>query len=266
MVLPDGTVAFKCSSDIHRWPWLALHPFDPIVVQTIHYWVSVETGVARGSLDPTKWSALTQMEWLCCRPDAGHASHGIAEEGSSENGPHVVLSFFDDEGSPVYRMKGIGVVFQNRDFEGWRQKAKQKIAALPAATGFEYAPAQAAGVATQSQSFLSSLDDGERPSALGLITEENGFPPAHPYLSGSGDHVNATHLAEVGRQFASLLRGGKSLKVSGGEMRFLRYVELGYPFVVTQELRDGTEYSLSMTVHQADRPCATISLGVEPGH
>ncbi|WP_422344676.1 hypothetical protein [Parasphingorhabdus sp.] len=259
-VLDDGTVTFKCSSDKDQWPWLALHPFDPIVVQTVNYWASVETSAARGTFDPTKWSALTQTEWTCGKPGVGHATHGIANPMNEEGTARFGLSFFDDDEALVYGMDGTGVVFQNRDFEAWRHKAKAKMATIPAVTNFQYAAANAVGVATQSQSFLSPLIDGKTSCARALITKENGFPPLHPYLSGSGDHVNSTHLADVGRQFASLLLDGEPLTVIGGEMLFTRYVELGRPFDIQLDHHDRKDNVVSMTVQQAERLCATVRI------
>lgn len=262
LVLNDGAVAFLCSADKDQWPWLALHPFDPIVVQTINYWAASGVSAARGTADPTKWTALTQTEWTCGAKGAGHATHGIAEA-SRDDGEHGYrLIFFDEKGALVYRMSGTGVVFQNRDFEAWRNKAKQELAAVPDIRDFRYAPADTVGVKTQSECFVSSLIEGNTPSSLALITRENGFSPGHPYLGGSGDHVNSAHLVEVGRQFATLIRS-KQLLCTGGEMQFTRYVELGSPFRIdlADDLR--SQNAISMIVQQADRVCATIVLRFE---
>ncbi len=260
IVLRDGTVAFKCSADKELWPWLALPPFDPIVVQTVNFWTSVETGAARGTFDKTKWSALTQTEWTCGEPGAGHATHGVANVMGEEGAPRFGLTFFDSDGALVYSMSGVGVVFLTRDFEAWREKAKREMAELPDTSNFQFAPANAVGVATQGQSFLSPLIGHDNPSALALITKESGFPPVHPFLSGSGDHVNSTHLADVARQFVQLLTGAKSLMVSGGDMQFKRYVELGHPFLIELEQQDRSENTVSMAIRQADRLCANVTL------
>jgi len=92
VVLDDGLVTFKCSSDRELWPWLALPPLDPIVVQTINYWASVETGAARGTFDTSKWSALTQTEWTCGQPDVGHATHGLGDTIGDADSPRYRLS------------------------------------------------------------------------------------------------------------------------------------------------------------------------------
>lgn len=259
-VSDDGTVRFQCSSDIDQWPWLALHPFDPIVVQTINFWASVETGAARGTFDPTKWSALTQTKWTCGNQGVGHAASGIADAIGEQGGPGYRIRFFDADDSLVYSMSGTGVVFQNRDFESWREKTKKKVVDPIGSDDFQYAPAEAVGVTRQSEAFISPLVDGDTPGARALITKDNGFPPAHPYLSGSGDHVNATHLADVARQFAQLLSGGKRLCITKGEMGFKRYVELGRPFDIMLEEREHAAGAQSMIIEQADHLCATIRI------
>ncbi|GAA0478399.1 hypothetical protein GCM10009096_20380 [Parasphingorhabdus litoris] len=260
VVLEDGTVAFKCSADQDIWPWLALHPFDPIVVQTVNYWASVETSTARGTWDPTKWSALTQSDWTCGKSGANHPTHGVADLIKEGENLRFQLTFFDKYGSLVYRMSGIGVVFQNRDFESWRDKAKQQITAPVMAEDFQYAPANLVGVGSQNESFLSPLIDHHNPSAQALITKENGFPPEHPFLSGSGDHVNSTHLADVARQFLNLVLDGRPRLIIGGEMIFKRYVELGLPFHIALTQEDRSQNTISMAVQQSDHLCATITL------
>lgn len=263
VVLEDGAVAFRCASDIEQWPWLELDPFDPIVVQSINYYAASEASHVRGTIDPKSWTALTQTEWTCGEKNAGHTTHGIAEAFGKDGKPGYTMTFFDAEGGLVYRMSGTGVVFQNRDFEAWRKSEKQKIATSSETQDFQYAPPDAVGAAKQSESFLSSLIEDDTRSALALITKENGFLPAHPYLSGSGDHVNSTHLADVARQFVNLLRGGEAQSFIGGEMNFSRYVELEYPFriVLTADLR--LEKAISMAIHQAEHSCATIMMRYE---
>lgn len=264
-LLDGGSVAFECSQDADFWPWLALHPFDPIVVQTVNYWASVECGAARGTFDPNKWSALVQTEWTCGAEGAGHAARGISEVIGDADNPRFQMTFFDADGALVYKMGGKGVVFHNRDFEGWRAKAKAELAARVPVADFEYAPHETTGMRAQWQSFLSPLVEGETVSAHALITKENGLPPAHPYLSGSGDHVNATHLADIGRQFAQAVRGGQPRSIIGGEMSFKHYVELGRPFDIAlakEGMAEGgsSDEAVSMNVSQAGRFCAAITL------
>lgn len=262
-VLDDGGVIFRCSDDREKWPWLALDPHDPIVVQTINFWVASGASAARGTLDPTKWTALTQTEWTCGEPGVGHATHGIAEPDGKDGTIGYRLALFDRDGALVYRMTGTGVVFQNRNFEAWREEKKQAVAEDTAPIEFTYVGDDAVALGNQGVSVLGAIIDGDVPTAPGLITKENGFPPGNPYLSGSGDHVNATHLAEIGRQFASQLADGAVQTCHGGEMQFDKFVELSTPFQVTLVPEKSKDDQITVTVHQADRLCATVTLRLD---
>ncbi len=258
----DGTVSFECSLDHDHWPWLALAPSDPIVVQSINYWAAVETSVARGSLDPTKWTALTQMEWTYGEGCAGHAVTGVSELVGPVGEPGYRLRLFDSCGASVLDINGTGVVFSTRDFESWRTEAKEKVAVSPSfsSVDFHFAPPFAVGMKVARDCFLSPLNQSNPPCAQALITKESGFPPVHPYHSGSGDHVNSTHLADVARQFAALLNPDKSIAIKGGQMKFLRFVELDYPFGVELKRQDSSSGSITMEISQAGHHCADITL------
>ncbi|MEE4351211.1 MAG: hypothetical protein V2J26_13385 [Pacificimonas sp.] len=267
-VADDGTVAFHCSQDAEAWPWLALHPGHPIIVQNMNYLASVEASAARGTLDTAKWSALTETGWTCGDLKAEHAVRGVAQplSGTGKRA-HYWIKFYGARGDLLYDMNGAGVVFQNRDFESWRQQAKTRSGSDPDAPtdGFAYAPASALGVVSDAHRFLSPLRNTSSASATaasadGLVTRANGFPPANPYLDGSGDHVNASHIAEIARQFAGLLTERPGLTVAGGDMRFRRYVELGVPFTVSGE-QSRNDITLSLT--QRGEPCAEVRLHVK---
>ena len=256
-VLADSGVTFTCSRDIEAWPWLTLDPHDPIVIQTINFWASYQAGEARGGWEPGQWTALTWMEWEVGAPGCGHATHGVEDVFERDGEHYFRITFFDDAGVLVARMTGTGVVFRNRDFEGWRAKAKEELAAQRDDTQFAYASAEDVGASTPNGSLLAPLAAADSRETTGLITAENGLAPGNPHLSGSGDHVNATHLAEVVRQFDTLLRGGEKRLPVGGEIRFHRYVELGVPIAV--RLKDGTNTAnaIEAEVHQAGRLCTT---------
>lgn len=255
-VLEDGCVVFKCSTDQRDWPWLSLPYFHPVTVQSINYFASVEASSALATADADKWTALTQMRWQCGNQEAGPATHGIFEKKDHGNSVGYAMSFFGTAGELVYRMRGKGVVFRTRDFEAWRGKDKPTTKeVLP----IEYASALALGVQTDIERFVSPLSDFDDPFVTALITRRNGLPPEHPYLDGSGDHVNSTHLVEVGRQFVGLLKNGVPFTVTGGEMSFSRYVELAVPFRVTLSKAVSADPSICMTVRQLDKLCATIS-------
>ncbi len=241
-LLRDGSVALSCSDDAEAWPWLALDPHHPIVVQTVNFWASVEAGLAKATWDPAQWTALTEMEWQCGGPGCGHAHHGLADYYEEGGKQRFRITLFDAAGRLVYRMSGAGVVFRTRDFEGWRAEAK--AAAGSERAPFVFAADEAVHAPVAGGSFLSADNPG-----LALVTPENGLPPGHSYMSGSGDHVNATHLAEAARQYAALALGKGSDLPSGGSMRFRRYVELGVPF----ELEMGE--SAVVTIRQNGHNC-----------
>lgn len=256
-ILPDGSVALTCSADRGDWPWLALDPHHPIVVQTVAFWASVEAGLAKESWDPDQWTALTRIEWQCGTPGSGHAHHGLVDYYDDAGRQRFRITLFDVDGRLVYRMSGTGVVFRTRDFEGWRATAKEAVAS----TGpFVFADDAAVHAPVAGGSFLEA---GQHSRAL--VTAANGLPPGHPYMSGSGDHVNAGHLAEALRQYAALAMGMGAVLPRGGAMRFLRYVELGVPFGLTCEMMpDG---SLSLGIAQGGIECteATLQYDGRPG-
>ena len=263
-VQPDGSLTFKCSGDADIWPWLALPPHDPIVVQTINYWAPVETGETRGTFDRAKWTALTQTSWNCPNEDTGHAVRGMAKPIDETNSLAYDISFYDDQDRLVYEMTGTGVVFQNRDFEAWRNAAKQKLSELRVSDLPGYASAKHAGTDFQSECFLSPLTNGETIKATGLVKSADGFWPNHRHITGSGDHVNATHIAEIGRQFASLLADGGPRQCIAGQIAFHRFVELDVPFEVQRKSSEDNPDIIALILSQAEKPCADIQISFAP--
>ncbi len=263
VIADDGSVSFRCSTDRAAWPWLALAPTHPIAVLNMQYWISVGAAKARGTMDDAKWTALTWTDWNCGPTGAGAPVRGTASTDNNGKRDQYVLSLFDRADVPVLTMRGEGVVFRSRDFESWRAGSKKEIAPLPDFSGFEFADRHAAGCQNTGPALIGSLLDEDQtgangPCADGLISTDNAMPPAHPYMSGSGDHVNATHLAEAAHQFVHLLEGGTLLRITGGEMRFNRYVELGRPFRI--ESTHHAAGQASMTISQAGRQCSEITL------
>jgi len=256
----DGTINFQCSTDQARWPWLALPPSHPIVVQTMNYWVSVETAVARGTYDGTKWSALTHCQWHIDNPHSTNVVRGTCNNSEDQGKLGYHLHFFDAKDASVFHIQGTGVVFQTRDFEGWRQQAKQAMPPPANPQTFSYAATDAVGVAPPAHSFISPITEGDEPTAFGLVTLNNGFPPANPYLSGSGDHVNAPHLAEAARQFICLVTGNPNLTCTHGDMALNRFVEIDQPFRLDLLEHDPTAKFTRVSIAQADRQCTTVSL------
>ena len=243
------------------WPWLQLDPIHPILVQTINFWASIDSGEFLGTFDPDVWTALTQVEWSCGAPSVGLPTRGIYRTETQADRARYHLEFFDAADQRVARMSGQGVTFRTRNFESWRDEAKEKIV-KPDPPPFEYAAKEGVGVARQSASFLAKLAKADTISTSGLITKANGLRPAHPYIGGSGDHVNSTHMGEVGRQFGELLLG-QPLINRGGEMTFMHYVELGTPFDVRLISHDKGEQRFALLVSQADRECTRIMMQYE---
>jgi len=251
----DGSFEFRCSYDLNIWPWQALHPHDPLYLQTINFWTPYEAGIARGEYTSEKWTALTETRWELGSPDVGRPVRGVAAAIDANNiGYNITL--YDENDAMVYKLTGKGVIFQNRDFGAWRQAAKDKMEALPKPANFKYASFKKTGAASQSQSYLSDLEDCRKAQAF--VTSENGFIPNHPYLSGSGDHVNATHLHVLGEQFAALLEDGRKLSFPSGTMTFNRYVELGHPIDI--ELNDKKDGKIDLSFYQAGKLCAGMVL------
>ena len=178
----DGSVKFECSRDIEKWPWLTLPPAHPIVVQTINFWASVETGITRGTFDPTKWSALTFAHWETGAEFTGPVIRGLADTPPGEpdiEKPHYRLTFFDAAGNLVCRIVGTGVIFKTRNFEAWRGKAKEKADLSHSIKHFTFAPAESLGVNSDVERFLSPLSHGDRVTAGALVTDrKRPYAPA----------------------------------------------------------------------------------------
>ncbi|MCR9268850.1 MAG: hypothetical protein NXH72_02560 [Hyphomonadaceae bacterium] len=250
-------MSFDCSLDVEIWPWLKLPATHPIVVQTANFWASVESGMTLGTFDPNKWSALVQTEWTCGLAQVGHAVRGDYATIESGERQRYGLHFYDAEDRLVSKMTGQGVIFRTRNFEGWRGETKEKIVKPELAHGFEYAASEAVDVETPAEVFLSPLRDEGQVFAEGLVTKETGLLPGHPYIGGSGDHVNSTHMGEIGRQFGALLLG-RPVRNTEGEMVFMHYVELGRPFRVDLVSHDEAAFCFELLVRQVDRDCTSI--------
>lgn len=258
-VLEDGSVAFECSQDSKIWPWLNLSPTHQIVVQTANFWASVESGMTLGTFDPKKWSALTEVDWTCGSPEVGRAVRGMYSTDALDDMRRYHLAFYDAEDRRVVKLSGEGVVFKTRDFEGWRGETKERIVKPGYADGFEFVAPAAVGVESEAECFLGPLTHGTPLTANGLITKTNGFLPGHPYIGGSGDHVNSTHMGEIGRQMGWLLTG-EMIRITEGEMAFMHYVELGRPFIIDITEHDQRARNYSFLVRQADRDCTRVQM------
>lgn len=251
----DGSVVFACSGDTDAWPWLALPPQHPIVIQTQNYWASVGASAALGTLEEGKWSALTWTDWALGDIRAGIAAHGQFSRAMVEDKLAFETILFDSNDRRIVTLRGRGVVFRHRNFESWRQESKGEAAKRQPPPHFDYAPARLLNLSPGECALVSSFSGG---TAKALITKENGLMPGHPYFSGSGDHVNAPHLAELARQVASLLIDGAPFLVTSGEMDMHRYVELDCPIDLL--LVEHGDNSLVVEVSQLEHRCARLAL------
>ena len=254
VVAGNGTVSFACSTDVDEWPWLALGPRHPVVVQAQNFWTSIGASYALGSLSEEQWSALTWTEWAVGDPAAGLATRGTygrEERGDTDN---FVISLFDDREREVVTMRGRGVIFRNRNFEEWRQGSKREAAEV-AHEPIAFVSRDTLGIGA-SEHPLVGLPQGDTVPAL--VSRENGLPPANPMLGGSGDHVNSVHMIEAARQALCVLDGESSRTFTGGEMQLNRYVELGTQFRLTPNQRGAN--NVTFTLEQLERPCAELRL------
>lgn len=257
VVAEDGSVNFRCSNDVSEWRWLALAPSHPIFIQTFNYYISVECSAARGTLDPAKWSALTWMDWELGEAASKPPARGIMENRIVDDKLGFGIALYSDDDGLVFRTRGRGVVFHNRDFEGWRKQSKDRVSAQKEPPAFDYANREAVGALESERALIGPIVEGNAPYSDALITAANGMPPGSRYLDGSGDHVNAVHLAEAARQFSALLTGDPDIKLKGGELSFTRYVEFNVPFRIL--LTDRTASELSMLISQAGKDCTKVT-------
>jgi len=254
----DGGVDFACSTDIERFPWLALAPHHPVVLQTQNFWASYGAAVALGGFEDGQWTALTWTDWQCGDRGVGHAVRGQYSRTQVDNEDCFDIRLFDARDAEIVAMRGRGVVFRNRNFEEWRAKSKQAAEQATEAAPFAYADPSALGLSAAERPLIAPLADKAATTVDALITPENGLQPHNPVLGGSGDHVNSTHIAEAGRQALSLLEGRSDLEIRGGEMALKRYVELGTPFRLNVTAHESG--TIRFTLSQLDRECSEITL------
>ncbi len=252
--IDEASVAFTCSQDASEFAFNVLAPHHPGLIQALSYFVSVECAQALGRWDPEKWSALVWTRWQCGDRGVGAYDHGVYKRTHIDGKEGFSIDFFDAQDRFICLLEGRGVVFRTRDFESWRKDSKDRSDKAPSES-FDYADDNMLGVLAGEKPFLGPL---ESKSAGGLVDFANGMPPGHPWLNGSGDHVNSAHLAEIGRQFVSLLHEGKPFEVSAAEMRFDSYVELGTPFEIEQLDSDEAD-TIEMQLRQSGKNCTWLS-------
>ncbi|MEM7689517.1 MAG: hypothetical protein AAF291_10890 [Pseudomonadota bacterium] len=253
----DGGLCFQCSGDSEAFPWLALAPQHPVVIQTQQFWTSFGALMFEGGLEEGQWSALTWMDYALGDQQAGHAVRGIYRRIEDERGPAFALTLFDAQEREIVAMRGRGVVFRNRNFEKWREGSKSEAKEAKPSFDFEYASPEKLNLGDGEFAFVAPFAAGSN-RIEALITPENGMPPRNRVISGSGDHVNTTNFGEATRQALCLITGDPAVQVSGGEMTLKRYVELGTPFALIWDEAD--EGAVRFSVEQLGKSCAEIAL------
>ena len=259
-VMADGSVVFQCSRDLAVNPWLALAPHHPVVVQTQSYWTAVGGSIALQGMETSKWTALTWTDWELGDGVGGHAVRGVYRNATLE-GEHAgqlgySIELVNQRGAVIVTIRGKGVVFRNRNFEQWREGAKQKARKAGRPGGFVYAD-KAALALTNDERVLVAPFEPACGYVEALVDDTNGFPPGNPMSGGSGDHVNSTHLHELARQALFLIKRRTDIDTSG-TMSLNRYVELGAP--VRLHIEDQADNAITFEVAQMEKPCAQINL------
>lgn len=254
-----------------RWPWLALPPDHPVLVEKYQYFSAVTAGWAVFDRASSAHSALTKLVWTCeaASVQGEHATRGRCTLWQNERDMGYELVTHTEAGQAVVTFRGEGFAFADRDFKAWRAKARQ--AAFDQTPSVDFAPAGPASVGLDANgvSFVSPLrDTGGLPYATALVTTARGFHPAHPFHTGSGDHVNAGHLFDCALQTAHLvLNADVPLRCIGGKAEFKRFIELDLPFTIGLRRRGQTGASVSQLeflLSQTARENAIITLEVTP--
>lgn len=259
--------------DRRRWPWLALSPLHPVVIDKIQYFSAVTASLVMERMEPGTRSALTKLSWSCRARPGGtrHATQGVLEWWSGEHRGGYTLAVFDDAGHQNARIRGEGRSFADRDFAGWRAQAKRRTAQAVAGSPPPVADPEAAGLGAGGLCFVSAPVAAASGTVLvARVGAADGFHPAHPFHTGTGDHVNAAHLFDCALQAAHLVwePARTALVCSGGEAEFLRFVELDVPFELElreRPARNAGRGRLGFSIRQAGRENARVALDLEPG-
>lgn len=261
-----GRAEFTFDDDLGRWPWLCLSPLHPIVLDKVQYFAGLTSSLASEVVEAGTRTALTKITWTTTPRPGGtrHATRGVMEGWSDGGIMGYELNLFDEDGHHNAKVRGSGATFADRDFGSWRAQAKSKAAER---VGNAPAPVPsdpvAAGLGSNGHCFLSEPDPDTH-AMRGLVGAVSGFPPAHPFHTGTGDHVNAAHLFDCALQAAHLVgtSPGTRLECRAGEAEFLRFVELDVPFEVRPEqlrpLHSGGRITLAFS--QAERDAARVTL------
>lgn len=259
-------VSLAYDLDGAHWPWLSLPPHHPVLVEKYQYFSSMTAGWAVLDHEPTVHSALTRMSWRC-EPASfigQHASRGHCRLWQDKRDMGYELSTLNADDQRVTHYSGTGFAFADRDFKAWRAKTRQAALSQAGTPEIEFADLGSVGLNAIGASFVSRLHERDGQAfVMACVSTQRGFYPAHPFHTGSGDHVNAGHLFDCALQAAHLFLGaGTVLTCTGGAAEFKRFVELDVPFVIRLADRkdDQNGERLSMQMEQLGRVNAVVTL------
>lgn len=251
------------------WPWLALPPQHPVMLEKYQYFSSITAGWATGIFDPATYLALTQFNWQCPElyADCDHGARACIVNRETDDGVVMCIDVYDETDNRLAHMECVGAAFGDRDFKAWRSTSRHKALVQAGTVTGDYASPDKAGLGKTGISLISALDEsGEMPCVTALVTSENSFYPNHPFHTGSGDHVNVGHYFDCVLQMAHLiLKPDQTLLCTGGETSFMRFTELDVPFEIrlVEQSDTGTgEFKLSFALSQLGKDNAHIKLGL----
>lgn len=273
-VIDSSQLGFALDLCPERWPWLALPAWHPALAGKLSFFTGIKAGEELFDMPSGVASAVTRISWEnygACRLGL-HAHHGTIHAGQDGKRFHYDSEFTDAEAGTQQVLRAEGVIFQQRDFGGWRRKMKQAIQTVDhmRPQDFGFAEPASAGVTTRPECFVSPLHESRQGLACyALLDAESGFTPGHPWHTGSGDHVNACHQLDICWQASHLVgraqgwwHAGQDYICSGGQAAFRQYLELGAPIGVKlkrwKPLQNG--WRLRYELAQAGQIAAEISL------
>lgn len=262
-------VELSYNLDSQVWPWLALPPHHPVLVEKYQYFGTVTASWAMQLFTPETYTALTRFYWQCTPAafSGKYATHGVCNTQNGEAGLGFSLDVGTADGCVMFRSGGEGFAFEDRDYRDFRARARSAVAAANHAISVQVAAPEMLGLGPGAQAFVGP---STRPECVhACVTKQGGFVPVHAFHTGSGDHVNAAQLLDCALQAAHWFIGEgqpwqRPLLCQGGEAGFQRYVELDVPFTISLvELE--ADLNVHLKVSQAGKDNAVIALKLVRG-
>lgn len=162
-------------------------------------------------------------ERYTCRPSRSFAFAIANNQAHKKRETLSQYSFFDDAGRIFYRSRNRSILLGlQRDFSSRRDKVKQKKLQEVMVGGAEMAC---------SEQLVTQLTDDKKRSLV--ILPRHYIMEEHPYLTGSGDHVNSQHQSTLYFQFGVLfsrqVHGVATQDLVAAHIHFLSFVEFDLP-------------------------------------